>query len=74
MKTLFDALEPQADPRALLHDVFGFSAFRGEQEAIVRCVAGGEDALVVMPTGSGKSLCYQIPRSCAPAPGSSSAR
>ncbi len=50
-----------ADPRSVLHDVFGFSAFRGQQEAIVTCVVAGGDALVVMPTGSGKSLCYQIP-------------
>jgi ATP-dependent DNA helicase RecQ len=61
MRTLFDALTPQADPRAVLHDVFGFADFRGEQEAIVRCLVAGEDALVVMPTGSGKSLCYQLP-------------
>ncbi|MFH1494868.1 MAG: RecQ family ATP-dependent DNA helicase, partial [Pseudomonadota bacterium] len=45
----------------ILHDVFGYSAFRGEQQAIVECVAGGGDALVLMPTGGGKSLCYQIP-------------
>ena len=45
----------------LLHDVFGYSAFRGEQQAIVEHVAGGGDALVLMPTGGGKSLCYQVP-------------
>ena len=50
-----------ADPRSVLHDVFGFSAFRGQQEAIVSCVVAGGDALVLMPTGGGKSLCYQIP-------------
>jgi ATP-dependent DNA helicase RecQ len=55
------SLPAAADPRSVLHDVFGFSAFRGQQEAIVRWVAEGGDALVVMPTGSGKSLCYQIP-------------
>ena len=49
------------DPRSVLHDVFGFGDFRGQQEAIVSWVASGGDALVVMPTGSGKSLCYQIP-------------
>ena len=49
------------DPHSVLHDVFGFTSFRGQQEEIVRCVVGGGDALVVMPTGSGKSLCYQIP-------------
>ncbi len=61
MTTLFDAASTLPDPHTVLHDVFGFSAFRGEQEAIVRCVVAGGDALVVMPTGSGKSLCYQLP-------------
>ncbi|MBC7786775.1 MAG: DNA helicase RecQ [Methylophilaceae bacterium] len=44
-----------------LHDVFGYSSFRGEQQAIVEHVANGGDALVLMPTGGGKSLCYQLP-------------
>ncbi len=47
--------------RQLLHDIFGYPAFRGAQEAIVEHVASGGDALVLMPTGGGKSLCYQIP-------------
>lgn len=46
---------------AILHDVFGFSSFRPGQEEIVDLLAGGTNALVVMPTGAGKSLCYQIP-------------
>ncbi len=52
-----------ATSRALhtLRHTFGFSAFRGEQSAIVEHVASGGDALVLMPTGGGKSLCYQIP-------------
>jgi ATP-dependent DNA helicase RecQ len=50
-----------ASARALLHSVFGFSAFRPGQEEIVRAVLDGEDVLTVMPTGSGKSLCYQLP-------------
>ena len=45
----------------VLRRVFGYAAFRGEQEAIVGHVAGGGDALVLMPTGGGKSLCYQLP-------------
>ena len=45
----------------VLHDVFGYAAFRGEQQAIVEHVAAGGDALVLMPTGGGKSLCYQVP-------------
>jgi ATP-dependent DNA helicase RecQ len=48
-------------PEALLRRVFGHAAFRGEQAAIVGHVAGGGDALVLMPTGGGKSLCYQLP-------------
>ncbi|HZV97994.1 MAG TPA: DNA helicase RecQ [Methylophilaceae bacterium] len=52
---------PAQTPAQLLHDVFGYSSFRGEQQAVVEHVAGGGDALVLMPTGGGKSLCYQIP-------------
>jgi len=45
----------------ILRDVFGYSAFRGAQAEIVAHVSGGGDALVLMPTGGGKSLCYQVP-------------
>ena len=45
----------------ILQTVFGYPAFRGHQAEIVEHVAGGGDALVLMPTGGGKSLCYQIP-------------
>ena len=47
--------------KQVLKDIFGFSEFRGVQEAIVNEVISGADALVLMPTGAGKSLCYQIP-------------
>ena len=46
---------------AVLQDVFGYEQFRGPQQAIVEHVIGGSDALVLMPTGGGKSLCYQVP-------------
>ena len=49
------------DPAKILHDVFGFPSFREGQEEIVRAVLAGEDILAVMPTGAGKSLCYQLP-------------
>ena len=45
----------------LLHSAFGFSSFRPNQEAVCRAAVEGKDILLVMPTGSGKSLCYQLP-------------
>ena len=50
-----------SDPLSLLNSVFGLSAFRGAQETIVHHVANGGNCLVLMPTGGGKSLCYQLP-------------
>ena len=52
---------PVVDPRAILLEVFGYEQFRGPQQAVVEQVCAGGDALVLMPTGGGKSLCYQIP-------------
>jgi ATP-dependent DNA helicase RecQ len=46
---------------ALLHSVFGFGEFRPGQEEVVRAILAGDNVLAVMPTGSGKSLCYQLP-------------
>src|SRR4051812_49581161 len=49
------------DALSVLNSVFGLPAFRGAQEKIVGHVAGGGNCLVLMPTGGGKSLCYQLP-------------
>ena len=50
-----------SSPQQILRDVFGYADFRGAQQTIVEHVTTGGDALVLMPTGGGKSLCYQIP-------------
>jgi len=56
--------EAARDPLEVLRTVWGYSAFRGLQEEVVRHVLAGGDALVLMPTGGGKSLCYQVPALC----------
>ncbi len=53
-----------ADPAEVLHRVFGYPAFRGRQGEVVDHVLAGGDALVLMPTGGGKSVCYQVPALC----------
>jgi ATP-dependent DNA helicase RecQ len=58
---LAPALDPALAPIDILQEVFGYGEFRGAQAEIVRHVCAGGDALVLMPTGGGKSLCYQVP-------------
>ena len=53
------------DLNASLHELFGFTEFRPGQREACEAALAGRDVLVVMPTGSGKSLCYQLPDSCA---------
>ena len=56
-------MNPAAPPECheILHRTFGYPAFRGQQEAVIARVMAGEHALALMPTGAGKSLCYQVP-------------
>jgi len=62
LAALFDA--PPDDPLDVLKRVYGYDAFRGKQQAVVEHVVGGGDAVVLFPTGAGKSLCFQIPALC----------
>ncbi len=50
-----------ATAKNVLHSVFGYQAFRKGQEEIIQAALNGQDCLVIMATGTGKSLCYQIP-------------
>ena len=59
-----DYPETKFDPAHILSSVFGYDHFRGEQEEIINTVISGQSCCVLMPTGSGKSLCYQIPALC----------
>src|ERR1700758_21470 len=66
---MLESLLPTAageDPAIVLRRVFGFPGFRGQQEEVVRHVIAGGDALVLAPTGGGKSICFQLPALCRP--------
>ena len=60
------ALHPPRDKHEVLREVFGYTTFRPGQERVVDTLIGGESALAVMPTGAGKSLCFQVPALCRP--------
>ncbi|MGN6158031.1 MAG: DNA helicase RecQ [Devosia sp.] len=57
------------NPREILHQVFGHVGFRGLQEEVVNHIVEGGDAVVLFPTGAGKSICYQVPALCRPGVG-----
>ncbi len=59
--TRIDRAERTPTPEGVLREVFGFAGFRGSQQAVIEQVMAGGDAVVLMPTGGGKSLCYQVP-------------
>ena len=61
MSSNVSASAASTDPLAILQQVFGYGAFRGQQGPIIQRICDGGDALVLMPTGGGKSLCYQVP-------------
>ncbi|MBU4527822.1 MAG: DNA helicase RecQ [Hoeflea sp.] len=65
---LFES-QATADPLAVLKRVYGYPAFRGRQAEVVGRVVEGGDAVVLFPTGAGKSLCFQIPALCRPGVG-----
>ena len=55
------AFQDAKDPKRCLKEFFGFDGFKGNQEEVIDSILNGEDCFVIMPTGAGKSLCYQLP-------------
>jgi ATP-dependent DNA helicase RecQ len=55
------AIEGKESPKKFLKEFFGFDGFKGNQEIVINSILSGEDCFVIMPTGAGKSLCYQLP-------------
>lgn len=58
------SVRAEPKPLAVLEQVFGYKSFRGKQQAVIETLIDGNDAVVLFPTGAGKSLCYQIPALC----------
>ena len=61
MQSVIDSADVLAPARPILKQVFGYDAFRAGQDDVIAAVLAGEDVFAVMPTGSGKSMCYQLP-------------
>lgn len=57
------SVTPLAKAETVLHNVFGYQSFRQGQSEVIEAILSGKDCLVIMTTGGGKSLCYQVPAS-----------